>query len=95
MLMRVTWGKIKPGRWDEYERLWNTYSQRTKNTPGLKGRYLLRDSETKDAGYSISLWESEGDFEAFKKTEPNSQEMSECFVGQYVTTICEVRGSTL
>lgn len=94
MLMRVTWGKIKPGKWDEYERLWNAYAARTSSAAGLKGRYLLRDTETKDAGYSISLWEKPGDFDAFKKSEPNSQEMADCFVGQYVTTVCEVRGST-
>jgi heme-degrading monooxygenase HmoA len=95
MLMRVTWGKIKPGKWDEYERLWNAYAQRTASAPGLKGRYLLRDTDAKEAGYSISLWEKAGDFEAFKKTEPDSKPMSDCFVGQYVTTVCEVRGSTL
>jgi len=94
MLMRVTWGKIKPGKWGEYERLWNAYAKRTAAASGLKARYLLRDTDTTDAGYSISLWEKAGDFEAFKKTEPDSKEMSDCFVGQYVTTVCEVRGAT-
>lgn len=93
MLMRVTWGKIKPGSWDEYERLWNAYAKRTSNVPGLKGRYLARDAETTDAGYSISLWESADAFEAFRKTEPPSTEMMACFVGQYVTTVCDLRGA--
>jgi heme-degrading monooxygenase HmoA len=95
MLMRVTWGKIKPGSWDEYEKLWNTYAKRTADTPGLKGRYLARDTETTDAGYSISLWESAEAFETFRKGEPPSKEMMSCFVGQYVTTVCDLRGSTL
>ncbi len=93
MLMRVTWGKIKPGKWDEYERLWNAYAARTQGAPGLKTRYLLRDTESPSAGYSISLWEKAGDFEAFKKTEPTSKDMEDCFIGQYVTTVCDVRGA--
>ena len=95
MIMRVTWGKIRPGKWDEYERLWNEHARETAGTPGLQGRWLLRDSDTNDAGYSMSLWDSAADFEAYAASgaQKNAPQMIECFVGQYVTTACEVRGA--
>lgn len=95
MIMRVTWGKIRPGKWDEYERLWKEHAKDTSSTPGLRGRWLLRDTETTDAGYSISLWEAAADFDTYAAgaAHLNVPQMNECFIGQYVTTACEVRGT--
>lgn len=95
MIMRVTWGKILPGKWDQYEKLWNQMAADTKSTKGLKGRVLLKDTSYSDAGYSLSIWESNRDFENYIKSHPISKEMQDCFVGQYITTVCEVRGSEL
>jgi heme-degrading monooxygenase HmoA len=94
MIMRVTWGKIRPGKWDEYERLWNDHTAATLLTPGLKARWLLRDTEQPDAGYSLSLWEGSGDFDAATAGANSASHaaMADCFVGQYVTTVTEVRG---
>ena len=93
MIARVTWGKIKPGKWDEFKRLWQDYSA-SEQGAGATGRLLLRDSATPDAGYSISLWESEEAFQSSTSANPPPSAMIDCFVGQYVTTITEVSGST-
>jgi heme-degrading monooxygenase HmoA len=96
MIMRVTWGKIRPGKWDDYEKLWKEHVRQTADTPGLKARWLLRDGDNPDSGYSLSLWDSAEDFDAYStKEHALAGEMAECFVGQYVTTPCEVRGSDL
>ena len=52
MYVRIFWGKIKPGRWDEYE----AHLQRkhsgpwAKRCPGFSGRQLLRSTENPDEG---------------------------------------------
>jgi heme-degrading monooxygenase HmoA len=95
MIMRVTWGKIKPGHWNKYEQLWNEHAQQTSETSGLLARWLLRDGEQKDAGYALSLWQSAADFDAYDRQRPHYPEMEDCFVGQYVTTACDVRGADI
>ena len=95
MIMRVTWGKIRPGKWDEYETLWKAYAANSATTKGLKGRWLLRDKENADAGYSISIWDSSEDFDAYSKQVVLGKDMQECFVGQYVATVCDIRGAEI
>ncbi len=99
MIARVTWGKIKPGKWDEFARLWNEYAASVKQVPGSRGRVLLRDDGDKDSGYSISFWESAADFDAHdrmhEEVHATMETIRQCFVGQYVTTVTEVSGCTL
>jgi heme-degrading monooxygenase HmoA len=95
MIMRVTWGKIRPGLWDKYETLWKANAARSASAKGLKGRWLLLDKETADAGYSISLWDRSEDFDDYSKQVVLDKDMQDCFVGQYVTTVCDVRGAEI
>jgi len=97
MIMRVTWGKIRPGKWDDYEQLWNEHARATADTTGLKARWLLRDTDTEGAGFSLSLWDGSESFEAYSAGGANAtaEQMAGCFVGQYITTVCEVRGAEL
>ena len=95
MIARVTWGKIKPGKWDEFERMWIDYARAAEGAPGSRGRVLLRDSQTDHAGYSVSFWDDQAAFDAFKAGTPAPTEMQDCFVGQYVTTVTKVSGATI
>jgi len=95
MIMRVTWGKIRPGYWDQYEALWKANAAKSATVEGLKGRWLLHDNDTKDAGYSLSLWDSAEAYEAYSKQVGWNKEMQDCFVGQYVSTVCDVRGAEI
>jgi hypothetical protein len=38
MIMRITWGRIHPGKWDEYEKTYNaTVVAKSRNIKGLRG----------------------------------------------------------
>lgn len=93
MIMRVSWGKIRPGMWDRFEQLWKESAARMDGTAGLAGHWLLRDTEQENAGYSMSLWESAAAMNAASEMRQLTPEMNDCFTGQYVLTTCEVRGT--
>ncbi|MEJ0048152.1 MAG: hypothetical protein WDN04_20045 [Rhodospirillales bacterium] len=42
MIARVTWGKIKPGKWDEFARLWNEYAASVKQVRIARPRAAAR-----------------------------------------------------
>jgi len=47
MIMRITWGKVHPGKWSEYERTYHaTVVARTKGLKGLRGRCSPSSSES-------------------------------------------------
>ena len=41
MIMRITWGKLRAGTWQEYEQAYHTTVAGTE-VPGLRGRWLAR-----------------------------------------------------
>jgi len=96
MYMRVVWGKVRSGQWEQYEEAYkNVLRPGAENIRGLKGRWLARDLDDPDAGYSVSLWESTDAIKRYKardffrhKVMPALQPF---FVGDFTTTHCEVR----
>ena len=68
MISRIVWGKLKPGVWDEFSRVWREYGNDISNAPGFRGRMLTRDRQDESASYSISFWDSIEAYEAFKPT---------------------------
>lgn len=95
MIMRVSWGKIKPGMWERYEQLWDEAVGKMQGTPGLRAHWLLKDPEHVCAGHSLSLWDSVEAMEAGPDMGKLVPELGECFIGQYVLSVCEVRGSRM
>ena len=98
MIMRITWGRIHPGKWDEYEKMYNaTVVAKSKNIKGLKGRWLAQDMTDKDAGYAVSLWDSVEDMQAYEQSAVFKQEIQPTlqpfFVGEYQTYRCDVKYS--
>ena len=57
MIMRITWGKLNPGTWDEFERVYKE-TLAGKDIKGLRGRWLAQDASDPDGGFSLSLWET-------------------------------------
>lgn len=57
MYMRIVWGRVHPGQWEQFEETYKTVLRRER-VDGLKGRWLVRDIANPDAGYSVSLWET-------------------------------------
>ena len=49
MIMRMTWGKLQAGCWQEYEQAYRATVVDTA-VPGLRGRWLAQDVHNPDGG---------------------------------------------
>ena len=97
MFARISWGKIQSGKWDEFEAAFKAIVAKAGAQPGLKGRMLLRDTNDPDAGFTLSLWETEQDMRNYEGSETMKKQVLPAvepfFIGQYSTTFVEVRYS--
>ena len=95
MMLRIIHGKLKPGAWDSYERAYKEVVAKAGKIQGLRGRWLAHAVDDPDAGYTISLWESEGAMRAYEGGEALQNtilpKLKPFFSGEYNTTRCEVR----
>jgi len=93
MVMRITWGRLRGGTWNEFERSYRANIQ-GKTVKGLRGRLLVQDSGDKDTGFAMSLWENLADMETYEQSELYQEAMATLqpfFVGEYKTYRCKVR----
>jgi heme-degrading monooxygenase HmoA len=96
MIMRMTWGKLRPGSWNEFEKTYNaTVAAKGSQIKGLRARWLLQDTNDKDTGFAVSLWESAAEMQAYEQSDLYRQEFAPAlqpfFVGDYKTYRCEVK----
>ena len=99
MYVRMVWGRLRRGRWDEYERHYkdNVLGSNSRPVEGLLGRQLLCSSENLDEGLSISLWDS---LEAMRsyETSPGREESVKAtehlHSGDYWVKKFEIKAST-
>jgi heme-degrading monooxygenase HmoA len=96
MIMRITWGKLHPGKWSAYEQTYRTtVVAKTKGLKGLRGRWLVQDADDKDAGFAVSLWDSMEDMRAYEQSDFYRREilgaLQPFFVGEFKTNRCEVK----
>jgi heme-degrading monooxygenase HmoA len=95
MFMRITWGKLKPGAWNDYEAAFKRVMPQTLEVPGIRGRWLIRDLDEADAGYSIAMFDSEHDMRAFTDNAAVRAAIREALdpyhTGEYTTKHCEVK----
>ena len=96
MIMRMTWGKLRSGSWDDFEKTYRaTVAAKGQDIKGLRGRWLLQDSQDKDTGFAVSLWESMADMQAYEQSEVYQKEflpaLQPFFVGDYKTYRTEVK----
>jgi heme-degrading monooxygenase HmoA len=95
MYMNIAWGRIKPGMWPEYERLFLQADASTIDLPGFVCRWLLRDLDDSDAGFALSLWESADDVARLVSdatvTQMRENKFAPLFSGEYSRHVCEVR----
>jgi len=98
VIVRIVWGRVKPGTWDKYEETYNRLLDPTVgDVPGLRHRLLVRNTKDPDDGYSISYWESEKDIAAYKQSELYKETLSEledCFVGDWSENAYELRSES-
>ena len=96
MYMRIVWGKIVPGKWDEFERTFKAAMDARGEVMGLKDHWLARDQNDANAGYSITLWDSEPDMQKFWDSQRRKDIMAPLepfYVNQFTTTHCQVKYS--
>lgn len=98
MIMRITWGKVSPGQWAAYEQAYkDTVMVKGSNLKGRRGRWLVQDMQNQDAGYSVSLWDSLQDLQAYEQSPTFTTEIRPAlqpfFAGEFTTTYCEVKQS--
>ena len=96
MYMRIVWGKIRPGQWERYEEAYKAALRPGReHIRGLKGRWLVRDLKVREAGYSVSLWESTEALERYETSEFFRRKVKPAlqpfFVDDFSTAHCEVR----
>jgi heme-degrading monooxygenase HmoA len=96
MYMRIVWGKIRPGVWTEFEAAFTAAMAARGTVAGLKNHWLARDQHDTNAGYSITLWDSESDMQRFWDSEKRKEIMAPLepyYVNQFTITHCEVKYS--
>ena len=96
MHMRIVWGRILPGQWDGFEAAYKASAMRGEVKQKI-AQWLVRDQNDRDAGYSISLWDSDEDMRAFWDSPKRTEAMAVIqpfFVNQCTTTNCEVKFET-
>ena len=96
MIMRITWGKLRANSWNEFEKTYRaTVAAKGDKIKGLRGRWLLQDSQDKDTGFAVSLWESAADMQAYEQSDLYTKEFAPAlqpfFVGDYKTYRSEVK----
>jgi heme-degrading monooxygenase HmoA len=95
MFIRISWGRIQPGKWDEYERRFDKLVATQTEAGGPKRRLLVRDLDEPDAGFAISIFETEQEMRAWgvdpAARERVQAEMADIYIGDYRIRQCEVR----
>ena len=54
MIMRITWGKLRAGTWQDFERAYHA-TVAGKEVKGLRGRWLAQDVNDPNGGFAVSL----------------------------------------
>jgi heme-degrading monooxygenase HmoA len=91
MLMRITWGKIRPGFWDDFEAEFLRNADPA--TEGLLGNWLTRDVRDGDSLYTVTLWrdaEAIRAWEASPSRDARAKKLSKYLIGEYSVSVCEV-----
>jgi heme-degrading monooxygenase HmoA len=67
MYVRITQGRLVKGSWKEFEAIYKRVT--APDVAGLTGRFLLADVDSKDAGHSMSMWNSLEAMRAYEKSD--------------------------
>lgn len=94
MYMRMTWFKLRPNCWEQYEA---KYRELVIPDKGLCARWLSRDTNDTDAVYIISLWEDMASLQEWE-TSRHFQEIfmpkvQPLIIGELTVSVCKVESS--
>jgi heme-degrading monooxygenase HmoA len=94
MYLRISWGRLNPGSWDDYEKAFKEGVEAAGAVDGLVARVLSRDMDDPNAGYSITWWESAEAMDAYETGDAVNDEIlpriQPYFAGAFVTNRLQV-----
>jgi heme-degrading monooxygenase HmoA len=94
MHVRISWGRVNPGSWPEYEAAFKEGVEASGQVEGLVGRTLCRDVDDPDTGYSLSWWESAAAMDAYEDSSAVHDEIlpriQPLFTGALVTNPLDI-----
>ena len=94
MMMRITWGKLRAGTWQDFEQTYRA-TMAGKAIPGLRGRWLAQDVQDPNGGFAVSLWDTLDAMQAYEQSAVFQQEiqpkLQPFFAGEYTTYRCDVK----
>lgn len=86
-LMRITWGKVRPGGWPTFVDAFNRSVD--PSHPGLLRRSLARDRNDPDSFFIVAVWRTEQDM-----LDARTKQFMSCLVphllGDYTGSVCEL-----
>jgi heme-degrading monooxygenase HmoA len=94
MVIRITWGRLRAGTWNEFERAYRANAIDGKMVKGFRGRLLVQDSGDNDSGFAMSFWDNLADMDNYEQSavfKEFSATLEPFFVGEYKTHRCEVK----
>ena len=86
MYIRMVWGKLRPGSWEEYERHYHERLASHTDIEGLHERQLLRSTEDPDEGISVSIWDTLENLRSYETGEFRqnvAREVEHLYRGEY------------
>ena len=85
--LRLSWGKLKPGSWDEFEKHYNEQvAPKASTVKGLQVRALLPSSDAPDEGLSLTMWDTLDDMRDYERSgtiHANVSQVEHLFSGEY------------
>ena len=85
--LRLSWGKLKPGAWDEFEKHYNEQvAPKASTVKGLQVRGLLPSTDTPDEGLSLTMWDTMDDMRNYDlsgEIPANVSQVEHLFTGEY------------
>ena len=95
MFARVASGKVKPGTWEDHERIYHEeILPRTRDVKGLHLRKLPRGSDDSDEGISLTPWDSREDLDAYEQSSLHQEVVDRArayYVGEFWVKHFDVR----
>jgi heme-degrading monooxygenase HmoA len=95
MVIRITWGKLRAGAWNDFERAYRAnVVAKGKNIAGLRGRWLAQDEGDRDTGFAVSLWDNLADMQSYERSGLYQEivgALQPFFVGEFKTYRCDVK----
>ena len=99
MFVRMLWGRLRVGMWDEYESYYNEHIEPiTQGIDGFRGRQLLQSTENPDEGMSITMWDSLDalrQYDLSRERQEAARGVEHLYTGEYWVRNFEIKSSAV